>query len=123
MGKVMLLIELSSVIAIYKQTRGIFKHMGTVLEAMQRSSQTCQVVSQFGFVSFTFLTDLQERLKERQYLPEKQYTYNRDTNGPNLANIAYKRNDLISSLPPIVFKQSRIKEGITTEQFSVDVEK
>jgi hypothetical protein len=51
-GRVKLLIELSSVVTIDKQTQDTFKRMRTARETPRRSCQTCQVVSQFGVVSF-----------------------------------------------------------------------
>jgi transposase len=69
------------------------------------------------------LPNIQERLEERQCLPEKQYADSGYMSGPNLANSALKRIDLIGPLPPVVSKQSKIKDGITTDQFSIDVEK
>ena len=51
-GRVKLLIELTSVVAIDKQTQGTFKCMRTAREAARRSCQTGQIVSQFGIISF-----------------------------------------------------------------------
>jgi len=51
-GRVKLLIELSSVVAVDKQAQGAIKRMGTTREAARRSCQTGQVVAQLGVVSF-----------------------------------------------------------------------
>jgi hypothetical protein len=51
-GRIKLLIELSSVEAIDKQTQGTFKSMGTARETPRRSCQACQIVAQFSIVSF-----------------------------------------------------------------------
>jgi hypothetical protein len=51
-GWVQLLIELTSVVAIYKQTQGAFKRMGATREAARRSCQTRQIVSQLSVVTF-----------------------------------------------------------------------
>jgi transposase len=69
------------------------------------------------------LPDIQKRLKERHCLPEKQYTDGGYMSGPNLANSANMGIDLIGPLPPVISRQSKIAEGITTEQFHIDVEK
>jgi hypothetical protein len=51
-GRVKLLIELSSVVTIDKQTQGTLQRIGTTREAARRSCQTGQVVAQLGVVSF-----------------------------------------------------------------------
>jgi hypothetical protein len=51
-GRVKLLIELPSVIAVEKQAQGTFQRMWTTREAPRRPCQTGQVVAQLGVVSF-----------------------------------------------------------------------
>jgi len=47
-----MLVELTSVVAVDKQSQGAFERMGTTRETARRSGQTCQVVAQLGIVSF-----------------------------------------------------------------------
>ena len=51
-GRVKVLIELSSVVAIDKQTQGTFKRIGTTRKTSRRSRQSSQVVAQLSSVSF-----------------------------------------------------------------------
>ena len=51
-GRIKLLIELASVVAVDKQAQGTIKRMGTTRETARRSCQTRQVVAQFGVVTF-----------------------------------------------------------------------
>ena len=69
------------------------------------------------------LPSIQQRLEERQCLPEKQYVDRGYMSGPNLANSAQAGIDLMGPLSPVISKQSKIAGGITTEQFAIDVEK
>ena len=51
-GRIKLLVELASVVAVYKQTQGAFQCMGTTRKVSRRSCQTRQVVAQLGVISF-----------------------------------------------------------------------
>ena len=51
-GRIKLLIELPSVVAVNKQTQGTLQRIGATREASRRSCQTRQVVAQLGVVSF-----------------------------------------------------------------------
>lgn len=69
------------------------------------------------------LPEIQQRLKERGCLPEKQYVDSGYMSGPNLAKSIENGIDLIGPPCPVVSKQSRLPNGITTDQFVIDVEK
>ena len=51
-GRVQLLVELSSVVAVDKQAQGAFERIRTTRKASRRSCQTGQVVAQLGVVCF-----------------------------------------------------------------------
>lgn len=69
------------------------------------------------------LPEIQQRLKKRQCLPEKQYADSGYLSGPNLDHSQRLGIDLIGPVPPVISKQSKIPDGIVTEQFEIDVEK
>ena len=91
--------------------------MNTITHLITDIAATCS-----NKTDWESLPDIHEHLEERQCLPKKQYVDSGYMSGPNLANSAQKRIDLIGPLPPVVSKQSKIKDGITTEQFNIDVE-
>jgi transposase len=68
------------------------------------------------------LAEIQERLKQRHCLPQKQYADSGYMSGPNLATSAQNGIDLIGPTVPVVSKQSKIPNGITTDQFDIDIE-
>ncbi len=51
-GRVQLLVELSSVVAVDKQAQGAFERIWTTRKTSRRSCQTRQVVAQLGVASF-----------------------------------------------------------------------
>ena len=51
-GRIELLIELASVVAIDKQTQGTFKRIRATRKASRRSCQARQVVAQLGVIAF-----------------------------------------------------------------------
>ncbi len=69
------------------------------------------------------LAEIQQRLKERRCLPEKQYVDSGYMSGPNLATSREYEIDLIGPPCPVVSKQSKLPNGITTDQFVIDIEK
>jgi transposase len=69
------------------------------------------------------LPEIQERLKERDCLPEKQYVDSGYMSGPNLATSDRNNIDLFGPPCPVVSNQSKLPNGITTDQFVIDVEK
>jgi len=69
------------------------------------------------------LADIQERLIERQCTPEKHYVDSGYVSGPNLATSVENGIDLIGPPCPVVSRQSKIPNGITTDQFAIDVDK
>jgi len=69
------------------------------------------------------LSEIQQRLMERDCLPEKQYVDSGYMSGPNLAISARNGIDLFGPPCPVVSKQSKLLNGITTDQFVIDVEK
>jgi transposase len=69
------------------------------------------------------LPEIQQRLEERDCLPGKQYVDSGYMSGPNLATSARNEIDLIGPPCPVVSKQSRLPNGITTDQFVIDMER
>jgi transposase len=69
------------------------------------------------------LAGIQQRLIVRQCPPEKQYVDSGYISGPNLATSAENGIDLIGPPCPVISKQSKIPNGITTDQFVIDIEK
>jgi len=51
-GRVKLLIELSSVVAMDQQAQRTFERIGTARKTARRSSQTSQIVTQLGIARF-----------------------------------------------------------------------
>ena len=51
-GRVQLLIELTSVVAVYKQAQGAFERIWTTRKTSRRSGQTRQVMAQLGVARF-----------------------------------------------------------------------
>ena len=68
------------------------------------------------------LTEIQSRLEERQCLPQKHYVDSGYMSGPNLHQSHERKIDLIGPLAPVVTPQDRLPEGITWEQFNIDIE-
>ena len=69
------------------------------------------------------LAGIQERLIARQCTPEKQYVDSGYISGPNLATSVENEIDLIGPPCPVVSRQSKIPNGITTDQFAIDIDK
>ena len=69
------------------------------------------------------LPDIQARLAERACLPEKHYVDNAYMGGSNLANSAQQEIDLIGPIYQSFSKQEQLADGLTIEQFSIDLEK
>ncbi len=72
---------------------------------------------------YTALPEIQARLAERQCLPSKQYADSGYVSGPNLAYSVQQEIDLIGPVFAVISRQSKIPQGITTEQFNIDLEK
>jgi transposase len=72
---------------------------------------------------YTALPEIQARLKERLCLPSKQYADSGYVSGPNLAHSARQEIDLIGPAFAVISRQSKIPQGITTEQFVIDLVK
>ena len=68
------------------------------------------------------LDEIQSRLGERLCLPQEHYVDSGYMSGPNLHKSHERKVDLIGPLSPVVTPQDRIPEGITWEQFDIDVE-
>ncbi len=68
------------------------------------------------------LLAIQARLKERHCLSAQQYADSGYLSGPNLAHSAHHDIDLIGPVFSVVSKQSKLPNGITTEQFEIDWE-
>jgi transposase len=69
------------------------------------------------------LAVIQARLQKRQCLPAQQYVDSGYMSGPNLEHSQNQGIDLIGPTPPVVSKQSKLPNGITTEQFIIDLPK
>lgn len=69
------------------------------------------------------LAEIQERLEERGCLPGKQYVDSGYMSGPNLAASQEKRIDLFGPPCPVVSNQSKLPNGITTDQFVINTER
>lgn len=67
------------------------------------------------------LLSIHKRLEERDCLPAQHYTDSGYMSGPNLQQSLEREIDLIGFLPPVITKQHKIPDGITWEQFSIDV--
>jgi transposase len=72
---------------------------------------------------FEALPEIQQRLIMRQCVPGKQYVDSAYISGPNLATSTEHGIDLIGPAYLVVSKQSKIPNGITTDQFVIEVEK
>ncbi|CAG0935634.1 hypothetical protein TFLX_04482 [Thermoflexales bacterium] len=72
---------------------------------------------------YTALPEIQARLKEHLCLPSKQYADSGYVSGPNLAHSARQEIDLIGPAFAVISRQSKIPQGITTEQFIIDLVK
>ena len=68
------------------------------------------------------LPAIQARLAERKCLPAQHYTDSGYLSGPNLVQSQQRGIELIGLFPPVVTKQHRVAGGITTEQFTIDIE-
>jgi transposase len=70
---------------------------------------------------YTALPEIQTRLQERQCLPAKQYADSGYVSGPNLASSLQQAIDLIGPVFAVISRQSKLPQGITTEQFVIDL--
>jgi transposase len=66
------------------------------------------------------LNGIQARLEDRELLPGEQLADSGYISGPNLARSQERGIDLIGRLPPAQSPQSRMPEGLTQGQFSID---
>jgi transposase len=71
---------------------------------------------------YTALPEIQARLQERQCLPAQQYADSGYLSGPNLAHSVDSGIDLIGPVFSVVSQQSKIPQGITTDQFEIDLD-
>ena len=69
------------------------------------------------------LAEIQQRLIARQCKPEQQYADSGYISGPNLKTSTENGIDLIGPACPVVSKQSKLPNGVTTDQFVIDIEK
>jgi len=67
------------------------------------------------------LPAIQDRLQHRACLPAQQYVDSAYVSGPNLAASGQKAIDLVGPVPTVISHQAKLPEGITTEQFLIDV--
>ena len=68
------------------------------------------------------LAEIQERLAERDCVPASHYADSGYLSGSNLANSQAQGIDLIGPLAPVITPQDRIPNGITWEQFDIDLQ-
>jgi transposase len=68
------------------------------------------------------LAEIQDRLKERQCLPQEQYVDSGYMSGPNLAVSLQNGIDLIGPTVPVISPQTKLPDGITPEHFDIDIE-
>jgi len=67
------------------------------------------------------LPAVQDRLHQRECLPAQQYVDSAYVSGPNLVASGQKEIDLVGPVPTVISHQTKLPEGITTEQFVIDV--
>jgi len=67
------------------------------------------------------LPTIQARLQQRGCLPAQQYVDSAYVSGPNLATSSQKQIDLVGPVPTVISHQAKLPEGITTDQFAIDV--
>ena len=68
------------------------------------------------------LSDIQARLAQRDCLPEKQYVDNAYMGGSNLARSARQGIELLGPIYQNVTKQDLLPEGLSIQQFEIDLE-
>lgn len=69
------------------------------------------------------LPAIQERLEKRKCLPAQQYVDSGYISGPNLAHSQRQGIDLIGPTQAVVSRQTKIPDGMTTDQFAINLEK
>ena len=69
------------------------------------------------------LASIQTRLEKRKCLPAQQYVDSGYISGPNLAYSQKQGIDLIGPAQAVVSRQTKLPNGITTDQFRIDLEK
>lgn len=75
-----------------------------------------------SLTDYEALPAIQERLAERQCLPAQQYVDCGYTSGTNLEQSQKQDIDLIGPVQQTVTAQSKLPDGITTDQFAIDLE-
>lgn len=80
------------------------------------------VVTSSARTDYEELADIQQRLAERDCLPANHYVDSGYMSGSNLANSQEQEIDLIGPLAPVITPQDRIPDGITWEQFEIDLQ-
>lgn len=75
-----------------------------------------------SLTDYEALSPIQDRLADRKCLPAEQYVDNGYISGPNLEHSRKQDIDLIGPAQAVVSKQTKIADGITTDQFRMDLE-
>lgn len=75
-----------------------------------------------AWTDYQELTKIQSRLEERQCLPQEHYVDSGYMSGPNLHQSQLRGVALSGPLAPVITSQDHLTEGITWEQFDIDVE-
>jgi len=79
------------------------------------------MVTNSARTDYEALEDIQARLAERDCLPASHYADSGYLSGSNLANSQGQGIDLIGPLAPVITPQDRLPDGITWDQFEVDL--
>jgi transposase len=66
--------------------------------------------------------EILERLEKRNLLPAKHYVDSGYMSGPNLVESEQKGVDLVGPLQPVSTAQTRLPDGLTWEQFEIDLQ-
>jgi transposase len=74
-----------------------------------------------SYTDYEALPRIQDRLQQRECLPAQHYVDSAYVSGPNLAASGQKKIDLVGPVPTVISHQAKLPEGITTEQFTIDV--
>lgn len=74
-----------------------------------------------SLTDYEALSPIQDRLAERNCLPLQQYVDSGYMSGPNLEHSQAKTIDLIGPAQAVVSKQTKLPDGITTDQFALDL--
>lgn len=75
-----------------------------------------------SLTDYEALSPIQDRLAERKCLPAEQYVDSGYMSGPNLEHSQDQGIDLIGPTQAVVSRQTKMPNGITTDQFTIDLD-